>query len=189
MNYDVPSVTGAFDEITEASLIAWQKRHEYEQTGIVDEKTLALMEQAEEIWLKKQAFNPDFTFSTTDIGGNAWSAENFKNYKLTMLNQWASWCGPCIGEMPDLQKLYEAYSPKGLNIVGVMEGSQSDLSKLTELGITYPNIYLTQELEDIMYTGYIPTTIFVDTSGKIVDAHYVGARSYDEWAEIIEALL
>lgn len=189
MNYDVPSVTGAFDAITEASLIAWQKRHEYEQTGIVDKNTLALMEQAEEIWLKKQAFNPDFTFSTTDIGGNAWSAENFKDFKLTMLNQWASWCGPCVGEMTDLQKLYETYGPKGLNIVGVMEGSQRDLSKLTELGITYPNIYLTSELEDVLYTGYIPTTIFVDASGKIVEPHYVGARSYDEWATLIELYL
>ena len=189
MNYDVPSVTGAFDKTTEASLIAWQKRHEYAQTGVVDAQTLEQMEQAEEIWLKKQNFDPDFTFSTLDTAGASWTADRFKDHTLTMLNLWASWCGPCVSEMPDLQRLYENYSKKGLNIVGIMEGSQSDLDTLSELGITYPNIYLTQELEDVMYTGYVPTTIFVDASGRIVDAHYVGARSYDEWAEIIEALL
>ena len=91
--------------------------------------------------------------------------------------------------MPDLQKLYTTYAPRGLNILGVMEGTQDDLDELASLGITYPNVYLTQELEDVMYSGYIPTTIFVDASGHIVDSQYVGARSYDEWAEIIEALL
>lgn len=54
MNYDVPRITGGFDEITEGSVVAWQKRHGYEQTGIVDETTLRLMEKAEEIWLQKQ---------------------------------------------------------------------------------------------------------------------------------------
>lgn len=189
MNYDVPRITGGFNAITEGSVIAWQKRHEYEQTGIVDAQTLRLMEEAEKIWLEKQSFNPDFTFSSADQYGNTWTSSLFADHTLTMLNLWANWCGPCVNEMPDLQKLSENYASKGLYIVGVMAGGEDDPAKLTQLGITYLNIYLTEELDAVLNSGYVPTTIFVDSKGHIVGEMYVGSRSYSDWAKIIDEVL
>ena len=60
---------------------------------------------------------------------------------------------------------------------------------MAELGVTYPRLRYTTAFDNWMQTGYIPTTIFVDGSGKVVGETYVGSRSYDEWAATIEALL
>ena len=189
MNYDVPKITGGFDEITEGSVIAWQKRHGYEQTGIVDAKTLGLMEEAEVAWLKKQVLNPDFTFTTVDQNGTTRTQALFAEHTITMLNLWANWCGPCVNEMPDLQKLANDYTDKGLYIVGVMAGGEADVTKLSQLGITYLNIFLTEELDAVLSSGYVPTTIFVNSKGHIVGEMYVGSRSYSEWAAIIDEVL
>lgn len=60
------------------------------------------------------------SFSTTDIEGNAVDESLFSDYKLTMVNVWATYCGPCISEMPDLGTLAEEYADKGFQIVGLV---------------------------------------------------------------------
>ena len=64
-------------------------------------------------------FSPDFTFSTTDRDGNTYDERIFSSGMLTMVNFWEPWCGPCVNEMPDIEKLYENYKDMGLQVVGV----------------------------------------------------------------------
>lgn len=155
-----------------------------EVTGAVTDTAQAAQETADN-------WNPDFVFSTTDTKGNTVTDEIFKEARLTMLNYWAYWCGPCIGEMPDFEAISSEYADKGLQIIGVYDAAEEaeDIKALNELGITYRCIRIARAFYDTLNTGYIPTTIFVDENGKLIGQAYVGARSKTGWLAIIDELL
>ena len=136
-------------------------------------------------------WDPDFTFETVDTEGWEWSDRNFADAKLTMLNLWAYWCGPCVGEMPDLQKLGEEYAEQGFQIFGVspQEYEHENVETLQRLGITYPSLRLTDSLNEAMKTDYIPATLFVDGNGHVLGELVIGSHSYEEWAAKIEGYL
>ena len=138
-----------------------------------------------------EGWSPDITFSTVDAEGTAWTDACFAESKLTMLNLWGYWCGPCVSELPDLQQLSEDYADKGLRIVGVTTEGDFDRSvaKMAELGVSYPCLVLAGGMAEALSTGYVPTTVFVDQNGKVLDGAYVGSRDYAAWAEIIEGYL
>lgn len=131
-------------------------------------------------------------FSTEDINGNAVSLEDFADAKLIMLNFWEPWCGPCVGEMPDLERLYEEYKDQGFVIIGSFSTRGEDASVkevIDYTGVTYPIVRYTQSMEPFT-TEYVPTTIFMDAHGHvIVDEPIVGSNSYDTWKKGIEHYL
>ena len=136
-----------------------------------------------------------FVFSTTDRDGNPWDESAFAGHALTMLNFWEPWCGPCVGEMPDLQRLQDAYADRGFQILGVYStpGMESDVQTvLDKTGVTYPILHYT-DVFDRFQSGYVPTTVFIDAEGLVIgegdEALYIGSNSYDGWAAIIEGLL
>jgi thiol-disulfide isomerase/thioredoxin len=141
-------------------------------------------------------FDPDFTFRTTDRLGNEWTETAFASNKLTMINFWEPWCGPCVKEMPDLELLYEAYKDKGFQIIGVysethMESEVAGILK--NKNISYPILNYTDEFARFN-TGYVPTTVFVDGNGHIIKMDdgtesIVGSNSYEGWETIIKQYL
>ena len=82
----------------------------------------------------EDSWNPDITFETVDTEGNEWTDLAFADAKLTMVNRWAYWCPPCVGELPDLQKLSEDYPD--LQILGVsnQEFEEENIKTMEELG-------------------------------------------------------
>ena len=136
-------------------------------------------------------WEPDVAFSTTDADGTTWTDVCFGGAKLTMLNYWAYWCGPCVGELPDLQKLYEDYADRGFQLFGVTDEGDfaRSVQKMQELGVTYPCLVNAAGLDKALYSGYVPTSLFVDENGKVLGEAYVGSRSYADWARIIEGYL
>ena len=136
-------------------------------------------------------WNPDLQFTTMDSDGNEWTDKAFADAKVTMLNLWAYWCPPCCAELPDLQKLSEDYADQGLRILGVsdVEFEADNIDKMAELGVTYPCLRLTESLDAVLNTGYVPSTIFVDSEGHILGEVIIGSKSYDGWAAIIEGYL
>ena len=137
----------------------------------------------------EDSWNPDVEFTTVDTEGNEWTDLAFADAKLTMINCWAYWCPPCVGELPDLQKLSEDYPD--LQILGVHDKAdeKDNIKKMDELGVTYPSLRITDSLEEILNSGYIPETMFVDSEGHILGDTFVGSRSYEDWAEVIEEYL
>lgn len=128
------------------------------------------------------------SFETTDVNGNAVDSGIFADYALTMINFWEPWCGPCVAEMPDLQKLFDSYADKGFLLVGVYSTEEGVSSALESTGVSYPILRYT---DDFAYfqTGYVPTTVFVNSRGEMVGSVQIGAKSYDDWAAIVEELL
>ena len=132
-------------------------------------------------------FVPAFSFSTTDRSDNPVDETVFSGHTLTILNFWEPWCGPCVAEMPELQKLYEDYAEKGLQIIGVYStpGMEGDVdSVLEQAGVSFPILHYTDAF-DRFQTGYVPTTILVDGSGNPVGETLIGSRSYADWETLI----
>lgn len=131
-------------------------------------------------------------FSTVDIDGNPMTEEIIKDAKVVLINFWEPWCGPCVGEMPELEELYENYKDKGLLILGVFstEGMDDDVKEILEYcGTTYPVIRCDMNLVQYM-TDYVPTTIFADSEGNILSTEpIIGANSYSDWEQILSEYL
>jgi thiol-disulfide isomerase/thioredoxin len=114
--------------------------------------------------------------------------------KVVMMNFWASWCGPCITEMPQLERIYQRYSAAGFELLGVNndDSEQKATDWLEGRGISFPIVYdLDDEVRNRFkkYQG-IPLSIFVDCDGNIAEVH----RSYkpgDEkkYLKIIKGLI
>ena len=59
-----------------------------------------------------------YSFESTDLDGNKITSDIYSNNKITMINIWGTFCGPCIREMPELAQLSEEYKSKGVEIIG-----------------------------------------------------------------------
>jgi|GEM_PF-498000 len=137
---------------------------------------------------------PDFNAS--DLEGNAVDSVLFSKHKLTVLNFWATFCGPCIDEMPDLQEMSQSM-PKGTLLAGVVgDATSPQYIKLAKeiadkTGVKYVNIAPDKALSDYIkenIAGY-PTTIFVDSKGNIVGDVLIGGHSRKEYeAELASRL-
>ena len=130
-----------------------------------------------------------FDFKTTDIDGNKVSLKDYASATVIMFNMWEPWCGPCMSELPDLQKLYDKYKAEGLMIVGVYSDTDGLDDIIKEDKISYPMIQSCAAF-DSFQTGYVPTTFFVDGSGTVLsDEPYIGSKSYKEWESVILSYL
>lgn len=128
--------------------------------------------------------------NTTDLDGNRYTADMFSQYQLTVLNVWATWCGPCVNEMPHFQKFHEEYEERGIKMVGLLfEDNMSTLnggkSMLENKGYTYLNLRFDTTLA-AMYnnsfegSGSIPDTYLVDSKGVVISAKNAAFNSYEE---------
>ncbi len=151
--------------------------------------------------------NPDEptlkNFKTTDLDGNEVTQEIFSNADLTMINIWATYCNPCLGEMPDLGVLAEEYADQGVQIIGILMDvydqnwnvvqSQVDLAKeiIQETGADYLHLMPSTDLiyAKLRYVQAVPETIFVDKEGNLVGEPHLGARTKDKWSEEIQKRL
>ena len=143
---------------------------------------------------ESQAPIPALDFTLTDQFGNTHTLDQYKG-KTILLNFWATWCGPCRSEMPDLQAVYEDYgkNEKDLVVLGVaapnlgQEGSAEDISAfLEENGYTYPT--LMNEDASLFYSYGIssfPTTFMIDKNGNVY-GYIMGAQSREVFDDIIQ---
>ena len=141
-------------------------------------------------------------FSTTDLEGNTLDQSILADYDLTMVNVWATFCGPCINEMPDLGELAAEYADKGVQIIGLVsdtmdsDGAISDSQVETakeivaETGADYRHLLPSDDLLGILSQIYaVPTTFFVDSEGVQVGDAIVTAQSKEKWIETIDGML
>jgi len=111
--------------------------------------------------------------------------------KVVLVNFWATWCGPCKSEIPDMVKLYTQYKDKGLVVVGIsVDDSPEQLQAfMREFKMNYPVVQMRPEVEDAWgpFYGY-PTSFIVARDGSICTKH-IGPATHDQFEAEIKALL
>ena len=134
---------------------------------------------------------PDFT--VYDVDGNAHKLSDFRGQPV-ILNFWASWCGPCKMEMPDLEKAYQEYGDQiRFMLVDLTDGSQETVEKASSFieaqGYTFP-VYYDTAMEGAYAYGVsgIPVTYFINAEGTF-EAYYQGAMTAEVLQQGIDLLL
>ena len=111
-------------------------------------------------------------FTATLLNGIPFQLSSYLG-KVVIVNVWASWCGPCISEIPDLQKLSEAY-PETLVVLGLNNQETWDTVSqfVADNNLTYPQA--TDEsgtlINSVFPTQYIPYTVVIDPNGVVTQA-------------------
>ena len=124
---------------------------------------------------------PDFTLRTL-------TGESFNLYeqrgKPVFLNFWGTWCGPCVAEMPDIQKLQNTMGDS-IQIVGigVRDTRSQEIRFITRYGYTWT--FVLDPTQDVVRTYEVsayPTSVFLNAKGEIVHK-FVGTRNYETFLE------
>jgi thiol-disulfide isomerase/thioredoxin len=132
-------------------------------------------------------------FSWKDSTGATVTFDQFKG-KVTLINFWATWCGPCKKELPDLISLSNELAPKGVKFLGVSVDRAPNVVELVrnfcaEHGITYQVLLSNDEMEAAFGNPRaIPTTVLVDANGNIAQT-IVGLRTKEFYSQAITALI
>lgn len=117
------------------------------------------------------------SFTMTDINGKEINVtDEFARHKITIVDFWASWCGPCRQEMPSLVKTYNEYKDKGLGIVGVSldEDREQWINAVNSMGMEWTQLSDLQGWHNAAAQMYgiqaIPFTVIVDNNGHVMAA-------------------
>ncbi len=120
------------------------------------------------------------SFDTTALTGEAVTQDIFAESKVTMVNIWATWCSPCIEELPAIQDMMDEL-PEGANVISICLDANTDMELALEIvdtyGLEFKVIIPDASIENnvLRYTEAVPATYFVDSSGNIIGQPIVGA--------------
>lgn len=139
------------------------------------------------------------SFEGQDTEGNIISSSILSESKITMVNIWATYCNPCLREMPGLGELAKEYDPGEFQIIGIISDVQEGASEkaleyavglIEQTGADYTHLLLNESLYRALLTevNVVPTTFFLDADGKVLDI-VIGSMEKAAWEEKINGLL
>ncbi len=138
-------------------------------------------------------------FEGKDMEGNTVTSSIFEQSKLTMVNVWATYCSPCLNEIPDLNELAQEYDAEDFQLIGIVGdvaegGDEDDIDLVEELIYLIDVKYTNMLVNESLYSAFmkdlrgVPTTFFINEQGEILDT-VEGAREKEVWKELIDGLL
>ena len=124
--------------------------------------------------------NADYSFAVQDEFGQSMNMEDFKG-KNIFINIWATWCPPCVAEMPSINSLYQDFIDDK-EVAFIMISQDRDFQKAKDWKqkreLDLPIYQLKTMLPDVYETGVVPSTFVISSEGKIV-AKKTGLANYD----------
>ena len=155
--------------------------------------------EAESTVKTESAVNTALSFETTDLEGNTVRSEDiFSKNKITMINIWGTFCGPCISEMPYLEELNGRLAEKDCGVIGIVcdvsgpeDTGQIETAKeiVGTTGVTYQNLLPWDGFEEALPAMFIPMTYFVNADGELTGEPSVGAKGADEYEALVDEIL
>ena len=150
---------------------------EFKSNPTIQARLAQIKEKEEEQGIGKTY--KDITLTSPD-GVNISLSDYIGKKELVLIDFWASWCGPCIKEMPTLVKAYEQFKDKGVEIVGLSLDSSKDawISAIRRLNMTWVHMSDLKGWDSSAAQLYqiqsIPQTLLVNKEGKVVAANLRG---------------
>lgn len=184
----VPFITMYSDLIAPDTLAAYLKTYPHRGNGML--KDIVGLVEAEE---RKATGAPFTDIALNDMAGKTVRLSDYVgkgNYVL--VDFWASWCGPCRAEMPNVRNVYNRFHPKGFEIVGISLDSQSDdwQHATEQMGITWPQMSDLKGWKSEAATLYgvrsIPFTLLFDPDGKVVATGLRGESLMQKLEQVYE---
>ena len=111
----------------------------------------------------------DYNWELSDTEGNTISLSDFKD-KVIFINLWATWCGPCIGEMPEIQKFYDNFKNNEDVVFLIVSNEETEIIKNFIEGkeYTFPIFSARSQIPDKLFSRSIPTSFLISKKGEIV---------------------
>ncbi|MCY6372247.1 TlpA disulfide reductase family protein [Clostridium ganghwense] len=132
-------------------------------------------------------------FSAKDLEGKEVTNKIFADNDLTVINIWGTFCGPCIEEMPELQKLQDEFKDKKVKVIGIVSDKDKDTAKdiLSKKNAKYLNIIPDEALEKqvVKSFDYVPTTLFVNSKGEVLKMFVPGGSDFEGFKNIVDDIL
>lgn len=128
---------------------------------------------------------PNFTFSLNNVSQELTDLRG----QVVVLNFWASWCPPCVAEMPSLERLHKQFEGRGLMVLGISVDEDGAIyeSFLRDHGITFPNHRDPDRSISTLYGTFMyPETYIIDAEGKLV-RKVIGPLEWDD-PQVVEFL-
>lgn len=156
---------------------------EYSKTALLGKLALEQIKQTKRYLNKKDILVGDIApdFSKQSIQGQTIKLSDFRNKHYILLDFWANWCGPCVKQIPQINKLQDIYANKGLRIIGVsLDGNEEEWRNAVEeyelgkwihvLSYNDPSAYFSNsyDISEIYNISSIPLYILIDKQGKVI---------------------
>lgn len=173
-----------FNDFDKGEIELKRLQKEFPETGPgkSTEEILAMLNTQREMSKPKAALQPGAVFpdfQETDTAGQPLSLAKYKG-KVVLVDFWATWCGPCVAELPKVLEAYNKYHDKGFEIVGIsLDKDKSALEKFAkENGMTWVQYFDGAGWEGKLVQKYgitsIPATYLLDGDGKVIAADLRG---------------
>lgn len=130
------------------------------------------------------------------VGGEAFNIDSLKG-KVVLVDFWATWCGPCVAELPHLQELYTAYQPKGFEVVGIsLDTDKAELESFIKAReVKWPILFEESDgagwgnkIASHYGISAIPTMILVGRDGKVISTSLRGPALDEELEKLLGPL-
>ena len=131
----------------------------------------------------------NYQWQLSDLDGNSLNFSDLKG-RVILVNSWATWCPPCVAEMPSLQELYLDYHDK-IEFVFVTSDDQEKVHEfLKRKAYTFPSYFESSQSPELLSSEKIPTTYIIDAKGKIV-VEKTGAANWNSIStrELLDKLI
>jgi len=119
----------------------------------------------------------DYVLRFSDSANNLYSLEDFKG-EVVFLNLWATWCPPCIAEMPGIEKLHADYGDRVRFILLTNQQAGEVEPFISARDLKAPVYFQLSQLPGVLETSSIPTTFIISRDGRIV-ARHTGAMDWN----------
>ena len=122
----------------------------------------------------------DYNFKLKNLNGEFTDLSEFKG-KVVFINIWATWCPPCVAEMPNIQSLYDKIENDNIEFIMLsMDNSEEKAKKfIDKKGFTFPVFMAASKVPAMFRAPSIPTTFVISRKGKVVSKK-VGMANYDK---------